>query len=199
MSAPKIFELITPYYDLLTRFWLMGTYERARDMMLNEDTREFTVLDLCCGTGYICNRINAKKIVGLDQSERMLAFNAGVKKENKTLIKGDAYNLPFSTNVFDRIYCANAVHEFKDLPQVLEKCHQILNPGGKLILFDVHQPKNWFLSLITNTLVRYVREQGFMWIHTKEQWKKLLSETGFRIEELKTISRFFIFIKAAKM
>jgi ubiquinone/menaquinone biosynthesis C-methylase UbiE len=100
--------------------------------------------------------------------------------------------------VFDRIYCANAVHEFKNLSKVLEKCHQILNPGGKLILFDVYQPKNWFLSLVTNTLVRYVREQGFMWIHTKEQWKKLLTQTGFKIEELKAIRGFFIFIRAAK-
>ena len=198
MSAPKIFEIITPYYDFLTRFWLMGTYDCARDMMLNEDTRDFTVLDLCCGTGYICNRINAKKIIGLDQSERMLAFNAGIKKKNKTLIKGDAYNPPFSTSVFDRIYCANAVHEFKNLSRVLAKCHQILNPDGKLILFDVHQSKNWFLSLITNTLIRYVREQGSMWVHTKEEWKKLLTETGFKIEELKTIRGFFIFIRAAK-
>ena len=198
MVEPKFFEKIAPYYDFLTRLFMMGTYDSVRKRMLDEDTSQFTVLDLCCGTGYIGNKIDARKIVGLDQSERMLALNARVKRENKILIKGDAYNMPFSEAEFDRIYCSSASHEFKKFSKVLAKCHQILKGGGKLILFDIYQPKNRLLSFIMNTFVRHVVERNLMWVYTKEQWPRLLAEAGFRIEELKIIRGFYIFIRAVK-
>jgi hypothetical protein len=37
-----------------------------------------------------------------------------------------------------------------------------------------------------------------MWVYTKEQWPRLLAEAGFRIEELKIIRGFYIFIRAVK-
>ena len=198
MVEPKFFEKIAPYYDFLTRFFMMGTYGSVRERMINEDTRQFTVLDLCCGTGYICNTINARKIVGLDQSERMLERNARVKRENKILIKGNAYNIPFSEAEFDRIYCSTASHEFKKFSKVLDRCHQILKPNGKLVLFDIYQPKNWLLSFIMNTFVRHAVERNLMWVYTKEQWLRLLAKAGFSIEELKIIRGFYIFIRAVK-
>jgi demethylmenaquinone methyltransferase/2-methoxy-6-polyprenyl-1,4-benzoquinol methylase len=198
MVEPRFFDKIAPYYDFLTRFFMMGTYDSVRKKILCEDTRQFTVLDLCCGTGYISNKIDAQKIVGLDQSEHMLALNARVTKKNKILIKGNAYNMPFSEAEFDRIYCSTASHEFKKFSKVLDKCHQILKGDGKLILFDIYQPNNRLLSFIMNTFVRHMVERNLMWVYTKEQWARLLTEAGFRIEELKIIRGFYIFIRAAK-
>ena len=110
MVAPSFFEKIAPYYDFLTRLFMMGTYNSTRERMLDEDTSQFTVLDLCCGTGYISNKIKAKKIVGFDRSDRMLSLNARTKRDNKVLIKGSAYHMPFAEAEFDRIYCSSASH-----------------------------------------------------------------------------------------
>jgi len=199
MVAPSFFEKIAPYYDFLTRLFMMGTYNSTRERMLDEDTSQFTVLDLCCGTGYISNKIKAKKIVGFDRSDRMLSLNARTKRDNKVLIKGSVYHMPFAEAEFDRIYCSSASHEFGKFPQILDRCHQILKPGGKLVLFDIYQPQNPFLSLIMNTFVRYVVEHNIMWVHTKEEWHKILQKAGFRVEEMDVIRGLYIFIRAVRV
>lgn len=198
MVEPKFFETIAPFYDFLTRLFMMGTYDSVRQRMLDEDTSRFSILDLCSGTGYICNTIEAERIVGLDMSDSMLARNARVKRPNKTLVKGNAYNMPFEDAEFDRIYCSSASHEFKLFSKILKKCYQILKPGGRFILFDIYQPKNPVLSLIMNTFVRRVVERNLMWVHTKEEWRQMLTEAGFIVEELDTIRGFYIYIRARK-
>jgi demethylmenaquinone methyltransferase/2-methoxy-6-polyprenyl-1,4-benzoquinol methylase len=199
MVEPSFFEKIAPYYDFLTRLFMMGTYDSVRRRMLNEDTSQFTILDLCCGTGYICNTIEAKKIVGFDMSDKMLALNAKKKRENKVLIKGNAYQMPFTEPEFDRIYNSSASHEFKRFEKVLTRCHQILKPDGKFILFDIYMPENRFLAFIMNTFVRVVVERNIMFVLTIDEWQKMLEENGFKVEEIGIIRGFYIFIRATRI
>ena len=199
MVEPSFFEKIAPYYDFLTRLFMMGTYDSVRRRMLNEDTSQFTILDLCCGTGYICNTIEAKKIVGFDMSDKMLALNAKKKRENKVLIKGNAYQMPFTDPEFDRIYNSSASHEFKRFEKVLTRCHQILKPGGKFILFDIYMPENRFLAFIMNTFVRVVVERNIMFVLTRDEWQKMLEENGFKVEEISITRGFYIFIRATRI
>ncbi|MEN8613909.1 methyltransferase domain-containing protein [Dehalogenimonas sp. THU2] len=198
MVEPRFFETIAPIYDFLTKLFMGGTYESMRKRMLNEDTSQMEILDLCCGTGYICNTIEAKRIVGLDQSDAMLARNAKVKRDNKTLIKGNAYQMPFKEEEFDRIYNSSASHEFKLFSRLLKKSYEILKPGGKIVIFDIYQPKNPVLSLFMNTFVRYAVERGIMFVHTKEEWRQMLQEAGFVVEELDVIRGLYIFARASK-
>lgn len=127
MVAPSFFEKVAPVYEFLTRMFMLGTFESARDRMLNEDTSAFSVLDLCTGTGYIANKIEAKRIVGLDQSVQMMALNDRTKRPNKTLVRGNAYHLPFEDGEFERIYCSSASHEFKLFGKVLAECFRTLD------------------------------------------------------------------------
>jgi demethylmenaquinone methyltransferase/2-methoxy-6-polyprenyl-1,4-benzoquinol methylase len=198
MVEPKFFETIAPLYDFLTRLFMGGTYESMRKRMLAEDTSQMEILDLCCGTGYISNTIQAKRIVGLDQSDAMLARNAKVKRDNKTLIKGNAYQMTFKDAEFDRIYNSSASHEFKLFSRLLKKSYDLLKPGGKIIIFDIFQPRNPILSFFMNTFVRYVVERGIMFVHTKEEWRQLLVDAGFEVEELETVRGLYIFVKAVK-
>lgn len=198
MVEPKFFETIAPVYDFLTRLFMGGTYDSIRKRMLNEDTSQMAILDLCCGTGYICNSIEAKRIVGLDQSDAMLNRNSKVKRDNKTLIKGNAYQMPFQAEEFDRIYNSSASHEFKLFPRLLKKSFEILKPGGKIVIFDIYQPKNPVLSFVMNTFVRYVVERGIMFIHTKEGWRQMLEEAGFEVQELDVVRGMYIFARAIK-
>jgi len=198
MVEPKFFETIAPLYDFLTRLFMGGTYESMRKRMLSEDTSQMDVLDLCCGTGYISNTIDARRIVGLDMSDAMLARNAKVKRPNKTLIKGNAYQMDFKAGEFDRVFNSSASHEFKLFSRLLNKSYDTLKPGGKIIIFDIYQPKNKLLSFFMNSFVRYVVERGIMFVHTKEEWATMLKEAGFEIEELEPVRGFYIFVKAVK-
>jgi len=59
-------------------------------------------LDVACGTGFLTRRL-AGEVVGLDQSERMLAI-ARERVPGARFVRGDALSLPFADGAFDRIF-----------------------------------------------------------------------------------------------
>jgi len=61
-------------------------------------------LDLACGTGYITQRLTGD-VVGLDQSERMLAI-ARERVPDATFVRGDALELPFEDAAFERVFAS---------------------------------------------------------------------------------------------
>jgi ubiquinone/menaquinone biosynthesis C-methylase UbiE len=77
-------------------------------------------LDVACGTGFLTRHLRGD-VVGLDQSERMLAV-AREQAPAARFVQGDAFALPFGDGEFDRVftsyfYChleADARHPFRD-------------------------------------------------------------------------------------
>lgn len=59
-------------------------------------------LDIACGTGYLTRWLPGE-IVGLDQSERMLAF-ARERVPSARFVRGDALALPFADAAFERVF-----------------------------------------------------------------------------------------------
>ena len=199
MCKPSFFEKIAPVYEVLTRMFMLGTFTGIRKRILSEDTSEMKVLDLCCGTGYITNTIQAKEIVGVDFSDAMLAINAKKERPNKTLIKGNAYHLEgFENSTFDRIYNTSASHEFKRFDMIIERAGSLLKSGGKFYLYDIYKSSNFFYKAVVNTVYRYIVEHNFMWVHSKEEWIEMFAKAGFEIEELDIKRGIFIYIVARK-
>jgi ubiquinone/menaquinone biosynthesis C-methylase UbiE len=62
-------------------------------------------LDIACGTGFLTRHLPGE-IVGLDQSEAMLD-KAREQAPNATYVRGNALELPFEDNEFDRIFTAS--------------------------------------------------------------------------------------------
>jgi ubiquinone/menaquinone biosynthesis C-methylase UbiE len=59
-------------------------------------------LDVACGTGFLTRHLRGE-IVGLDQSESMLA-EAQEQAPAATFVQGDALALPFGDGSFDRVF-----------------------------------------------------------------------------------------------
>jgi ubiquinone/menaquinone biosynthesis C-methylase UbiE len=59
-------------------------------------------LDVACGTGFLTRHLRGD-VVGIDQSERMLAV-APTQAPDATFFRGDALALPFDDDEFDRIF-----------------------------------------------------------------------------------------------
>jgi ubiquinone/menaquinone biosynthesis C-methylase UbiE len=59
-------------------------------------------LDVACGTGFLTRHLRGE-VVGLDQSERMLAV-AHEQAPEAELMQGDALALPFPDGSFDRLF-----------------------------------------------------------------------------------------------
>jgi ubiquinone/menaquinone biosynthesis C-methylase UbiE len=59
-------------------------------------------LDVACGTGFLTRHLRGE-ITGLDQSEGMLEVAAS-RLPDATLVRGDALELPFADDAFDRVF-----------------------------------------------------------------------------------------------
>ncbi len=101
-----------------------------------------TILDVGCGTGGTTRALpqqvdNIGQIVGLDNSRVMLV----AAQERATGLDlplryevGDARQMPFESNSFDRCY-ADGVFEIIPQPElVLAEMKRVLRPGGRLVI-----------------------------------------------------------------
>jgi ubiquinone/menaquinone biosynthesis C-methylase UbiE len=61
-------------------------------------------LDVACGTGFLTRHLRGE-VVGLDQSENMLAV-ARRQSPEATFVRGDALELPFEDGSFDRVFAS---------------------------------------------------------------------------------------------
>jgi ubiquinone/menaquinone biosynthesis C-methylase UbiE len=62
-------------------------------------------LDVACGTGFLTRHLPGE-VTGLDQSQAMLD-EARVQAPNATYLRGDALDLPFEDDAFDRVFTAS--------------------------------------------------------------------------------------------
>jgi ubiquinone/menaquinone biosynthesis C-methylase UbiE len=61
-----------------------------------------STLDVACGTGFLTRHLRGD-VVALDASERMLGV-ARTQAPNASFVQGDALDLPFDDDAFDRVF-----------------------------------------------------------------------------------------------
>jgi len=116
--------------------------EQPAMLSLLPDVKGAAVLDLGCGTGELCRRINklgAKAVVGVDISIKMLELAqkdmpAGVVLQNKPM-----EDLDFEKETFDLVVSSLAFHYVADLQPLLQKIFHWLKPSG-VLLFSTEHP-----------------------------------------------------------
>ncbi|MCC6187540.1 MAG: class I SAM-dependent methyltransferase [Anaerolineales bacterium] len=187
MTPPAFFNRIARYYDPLTHLYMFGTYAAVRRRILNTHGDGREVLDICCGTGYIGNAVQAQRVVGIDLSLPMLRVNQ--QKQRRTgrgshLVNGNIRTLPFQSGQFEEVYFTLAAHEFPDLEDVLREVHRVTRPGARLTVYDLYETPNPLYRLMLHTFYYYLVEQRCMWVYTPEGWRALLERVGFRLASL---------------
>jgi ubiquinone/menaquinone biosynthesis C-methylase UbiE len=108
---------VKAYYDARAREfdeWYegLGRFDGLDRPRWDEDVRELErvvaslppmrTLDVACGTGFLTRHLQGE-VVGLDQSESMLAIAAERVPETE-FVRGDALALPFEDGSFDRVF-----------------------------------------------------------------------------------------------
>ena len=139
-------------YDLVTAVSSLsvGGVERLRGLglealgpHLNPDA---AVLDLCCGSGEAAAPwLEAGyRVTGLDISPRALAL-AAQRHPAMTRVEGLAEDPPLADASFAAIQLSVALHEFPrtDREAVLRSCLRLLQPGGWLVVVDLHPAGPW--------------------------------------------------------
>ncbi len=93
------------------------------------------VAEVGCGTGHWLADLSQdwlRKVAGLDLSAGMLE-QARAAAPTALLVRGSAERLPWRDACFDRIFCVNALHHFKDPESFIFECRRVLRPGGGLL------------------------------------------------------------------
>ena len=104
------------------------------------------VLDLCCGSGEAAAPwITAGfSVTGLDIAPRALDL-AAIRQPRLPRVEGLAEDPPLHSESFAAIQLSVALHEFPraEREQVLRSCLRLLQPGGWLVLVDLHPAGPW--------------------------------------------------------
>ena len=139
-------------YDLVTAVSSLsvGGVERLRGLGLEalgpHLGPDAAVLDLCCGSGEAAAPwLEAGyRVTGLDISPRALAL-AAQRHPAMTRVEGLAEDPPLADGSFAAIQLSVALHEFprSDREAVLRSCLRLLQPGGWLVVVDLHPAGPW--------------------------------------------------------
>lgn len=158
-----------------------------------EFNRTQEILDVGCGNGFLAMLIADKvhKYIGIDISkefindakERVTFRNCSFKKVE---LRDFARN---SNKKFDLIFLLDVTEHVPDydLLPILKDCIKLLKPKGQLVM---HTPnKDYFME--------FLKDKGFLkqtWGHiavrNPEEYKKILSKSGFRKVTVKKINHY---------
>ena len=104
------------------------------------------VLDLCCGSGEAAAPWLAAgfAVTGLDVSPRALDL-AAQRHPSLERVEGLAEDPPLADASFSAIQLSVALHEFprRDRKRLLRSALRLLEPGGWLVLVDLHPAGPW--------------------------------------------------------
>jgi len=165
-QVAKMFDNISEKYDFLNHFLSLGIDIgwRKKVVKLIKKQNPESILDIATGTGDLAIMmadINAKKIVGLDLSNGMLAVGkkkvTAKKLDNLiSMIQGDSENLPFNDNYFDAVTVAFGVRNFENLNKGLSEILRVLKPKGKLVILEFSKPQGIIMKLLYGFYSNYI-------------------------------------------
>lgn len=134
------------------------------------------VADLGSGEGLLSELLarRAKKVIAVDNSEKMVTFGANKAKKNglKNLEfrLGDLENPPIEPHSVDLVILSQALHHAAEPAKAISSTHKILRPGGQLLMLDLLKHKferahelygDHWLGFAESDLHRWLETAGF--------------------------------------
>lgn len=151
----RLFTQIAPRYDWFNRLASCGLDRRWRRLALayGEIRPGQRVLDVCAGTGdlaLLCARRQQGhgEVLGIDMNREMLGW-ARRKQQAQGLsvrwCQGDAEELPFVADSFDRVLIGFSTRNLSNLIKGLQEMMRVLRPSGRLVVLETGYPRHPFL------------------------------------------------------
>lgn len=146
--------------------------------------KEDKILEIGCGSGNILKLINSKNIYGLDISPKMIEFCKKIISNGNFKI-GDAENLPYENNFFDKIIISEILYYLPDLEKAIEEANRVLKKDGFLLITSLNKKYN-FVKTLVNLLKIGVHDNISMSYISLKNIKNILKK-NFKIEEISPI------------
>jgi ArsR family transcriptional regulator len=141
-QAQLFFDQIAGRFD---RSYGPGRSWQAFGQMLLRVLPPLVVADLGAGEGLLSELLarRAKRVIAVDNSEKIVAF--GAAKARKNGIKnlefrlGDLEKPPIAPKSVDLVILSQALHHAQNPSQAIVAAHEILRPGGQMMILDLLQ------------------------------------------------------------
>jgi len=145
-----------------------------------------TVADLGSGEGLLSELLarRCKKVIAVDNSEKIVAFGAAKAKKNglKNLEfrLGDIENPPLEPNSVDLVILSQALHHAADPAKAIAAVNAILKPGGQIMILDLSR----------HNFQRAHELYGDRWLGFPESdLQRWLEAAGFKKIEVSVVAR----------
>lgn len=215
-QVATMFDQIAFRYDFLNRFLSGGIdiYWRKCAIRELQQLKPKKILDVATGTADVAimthKYLKPEKIIGIDISEGMLEI--GRQKIDKLLLKdrielqyGDSEAINFPTASFDAVTVAFGVRNFENLEAGLAEMLRVLRPGGKLVILEFSQPRQFVFKGVYNLYMRFItpglgkwfskNREAYKYLHSSvkafpegETFLHILNKIGFSETTLKRLS-----------
>jgi ubiquinone/menaquinone biosynthesis C-methylase UbiE/DNA-binding transcriptional ArsR family regulator len=153
-----------------------GRSWQAFGHMLLRIVPPLTVADLGSGEGLLSELLarRCKKVIAVDNSEKMVEF--GARKARKNGLKnlefrlGNLQNPPIDPESVDLVVLSQALHHAEKPNEAIQAAHRILKPGGELMILDLARHKfeqahelygDRWLGFAESDLQRWLEAAGF--------------------------------------
>jgi ubiquinone/menaquinone biosynthesis C-methylase UbiE len=145
------------------------------------------VADLGSGEGLVSELLarRARKVIAVDNSEKIVAFGAAKAKKNgiKNLEfrLGDLEDPPIEPESVDLVILSQALHHAAHPDQAIRAAHRILRAGGRIALLDLlhHEYQqarelhgDRWLGFAEGDLHRWLHEAGFKELELAVVWRE---------------------------
>jgi ArsR family transcriptional regulator len=182
-QAQLYFNQVAGRFD---RSYGPGRSWQAFGQLLLRALPPLVIADLGAGEGLLSELLarRAKKVIAVDNSEKMVAFGANKAKKNKLknleFRLGDLENPPIEPASVDLVVLSQALHHAADPKASIASAHNILRPGGQIMILDLlHHDFEQAHDLYGDRWLGFVETDLQGW----------LEETGFKKIEVTVVAR----------
>jgi ubiquinone/menaquinone biosynthesis C-methylase UbiE/DNA-binding transcriptional ArsR family regulator len=144
------------------------------------------VADLGAGEGLVSELLarRCKKVIAVDNSEKIVAFGAAKAKKNglKNLEfrLGDLQSPPIDSDSTDLVILSQALHHAASPAEAIAQAHRILKPRGQILILD----------LLKHNFERAHELYGDRWLGFAESdLHRWLEQAGFKAIEISVVAR----------
>jgi len=144
------------------------------------------VADLGAGEGLLSELLarRCKKVIAVDNSEKIVAFGAAKAKKNNLknleFRLGDLQNPPLDAESVDLVILSQALHHAEEPGKAVAATHRILKPGGQLMILD----------LARHQFAQARELYGDRWLGFAESdLQAWLEKAGFKKVEISVVAR----------
>jgi ArsR family transcriptional regulator len=144
------------------------------------------VADLGSGEGLLSELLarRCKKVIAVDNSDKIVAFGAAKAKKNglKNLEfrMGDLQDPPIDPGSVDLVILSQALHHAENPAAAISSAHCLLRPHGQILILD----------LLKHGFVKAHNSYGDRWLGFAESdLHRWLEDAGFRKIEISVVAR----------